>query len=181
MNDKAGDPVMDALYAVINQIKKSTAGEIAAGRTYNFMDLVLKNTQKNLGWKDPTEEEESRLLIGLLHYTLTARMIPSQRKVEFDSVEVDIVIPDLRRLRKAPDRALLICVPGLRHASLELQVRSMESIQPVPENIWYVTNMQVGARRYSEEDGTICGMIQDIEEFLVSAGRSPLRILAADQ
>ena len=51
------------------------------------------------------EENVGILATGIMHYMLTNTMITSQRKVEFNGIQIDIVIPDLKTLKKDPKKS----------------------------------------------------------------------------
>lgn len=55
-----------------------------------------------------TTETTGILCEALLHFMLTATTIPSVRKVSFDGIKLDIVIPNIHTLRNYPDKALVI-------------------------------------------------------------------------
>ena len=46
------------------------------------------------------EEVIGILATGILHYLLTNALLNSQRKVNYQGMELDIIIPDIRTLEK---------------------------------------------------------------------------------
>ena len=112
--DEEANPVKEFLFAHIEG--SQTIPRLIAERKF---DEVIKEVTSNcygkivsMGKKD---ESIGVLAIGLLHYLLTNALITSQRKVEHDGVEIDIVVPDLKTLEKDPKKTLLICIPKSSH------------------------------------------------------------------
>ena len=58
------------------------------------------------------DEATSMLATGIMHYLLTVALIPSQRKIKYKGVDVDIVIPDIRTLEKDSKKALVLYIPS---------------------------------------------------------------------
>lgn len=119
------------------------------------------------------------LATGLLHYILTGSQVPSQRKVEFRGVDVDIVIPDLRTLEKDPQKALLVCIMQSEDPKImEDRLAELGGIQPARENVWAVHSGGVlaGHRSFlvSGDGEAFSGIISEMEKF---AGDSRLRML----
>ncbi|RNJ80349.1 MAG: hypothetical protein D9C04_01625 [Nitrosopumilus sp. B06] len=119
------------------------------------------------------------LATGLLHYILTSSQIPSQRKVEFCRVDVDIVIPDLKTLEKNPQKALLVCImQSVDPRIVADNLASLEKIQPVRENICVVHSGSIQTAHKSflvSRDGeAFSGIISELEKF---AGDQRFRIL----
>ena len=70
---------------------------------------------------------------------LTTRTLPSVRKVRYDEINLDIVIPNLHVLRSIPEKAIIIqIVKDSRGISIDEQ-KEIATIQPNVNNIWVVT------------------------------------------
>ena len=56
------------------------------------------------------EEYEKYGTLGesFTHYLFTEMLIPSQRKISFENIELDMIIPNLEELRKNNDNAIVI-------------------------------------------------------------------------
>ena len=77
---------------------------------------------------------------ALMHYLLTVTMIPSERKVKYDSdIEIDLVIPTLKQLKTDPKRALVISfVKSLDRNYISTHIERLVRAQPSKNNIWLV-------------------------------------------
>ncbi len=103
------ESIGNILYSVITEIGKEKIQSditlnIELSRRYILMILERCKKIVNLG----NEEYIGSLYEALLHILLTARTLPSGRKVRFDDIDLDIVIPSLHTLRNYPEKAIFI-------------------------------------------------------------------------
>jgi hypothetical protein len=77
---------------------------------------------------------------SFMHYLLTVAMIPSERKVKYDSdIEIDLVIPTLKQLKTDPKRALIISfLKYLDQNYINTHIEKLLKAQPNKDNIWLV-------------------------------------------
>ena len=54
------------------------------------------------------DESFGTLCEALLHFMLTASLLPSERKVNWKGAELDLVVPSLKMLSKSPEKSLVI-------------------------------------------------------------------------
>ena len=93
---------------------------------------------------------------------LTIVLIPSQRKIQKDAIDIDIVVPNLKTLETNPKNAILICIPEIHEYTIESQIKEMNSLQPNRENIWYVTEKNIKEKTYSINNQTFWKIINEI-------------------
>ena len=148
-------------------------------------DLIIRNIMDGCGHVvSMGDEAAGTLATGMLHYLLTGALIPSQRKVEYMGVGVDIVIPDIRTLEKDPKKALLICIPMSSDAkTVRDRISVLNGIQPVGQNIWVVLarDMPVQNRRFVLSGGhePFSDIIFEISRFVSLNGTGRFRIMQA--
>ncbi|MGI0075531.1 MAG: hypothetical protein ACREA5_06270, partial [Nitrosotalea sp.] len=65
----------------------------------HIFEQCMSNIEKTDGIKPDTRVTVSE---GLMHYLLTITMIPSKRKTTFQSVDIDIAVPDTMTLGTSP-------------------------------------------------------------------------------
>jgi hypothetical protein len=70
---------------------------------------------------------------------LTTRTLPSVRKVRYDAINLDIVIPNLHALRNIPEKAIIIQIVKDSRGFSEHVQKQIATIQPNVNNIWVVT------------------------------------------
>ena len=105
-----------------------------------------------------------------MHYLLTNALLNSQRKVEYQGVELDIVIPDTRTLEKDSKMTLLIIIPKSSDKKIiDGKISQLKKIQPMKENIWIVLSeqMQLDCKSFtlSKNNNTFSKIIFEIAQF----------------
>ena len=127
------------------------------------------------------EENVGILATGIMHYMLTNTMITSQRKVEFNGIQIDIVIPDLKTLKKDPKKSLIICIPDTPdREKIKAKIVDLEKIQPEKQNIWMITSKDWGFKNKTYEikkGGSFVNIIFDIARFVNIQGNNKFKIL----
>ena len=127
------------------------------------------------------DENIGILATGIMHYMLTNAMITSQRKVEFDGIQIDIVIPDLKTLEKDPKKSLIICVPDTSdREKIKAKIEDLEKIQQEKQNIWLVASKDLGFENKTYEikkRGSFSNIIFDIARFVNIQGNNKFKIL----
>jgi hypothetical protein len=172
--------VKDVLYSAINEIgrekiRMNVAANVDACERYCGEIL---NRCKNVLGPEMDDETLATLLEALLHFMLTASVLPSERKVNMHGVDLDIVIPSTKVLGKNPDKALVIQVVK---NDLAAKVMHARFVQPRHENIWLVSakQLQTDHRNYHPDPGNFpyARIISDINTFLVEKGNRGLKLL----
>jgi hypothetical protein len=110
---------------------------------------------------------------------LTASVLPSERKVNWKGVELDIVIPSVKILNKHPSKALII---QIIKKEVELaKIKHAELVQAYHQNIWIVSARQldINRRNYCIDSGCFpySRIISDINAFLIEEGDRGLKLL----
>jgi hypothetical protein len=128
---------------------------------------------------DLDDESLGTLCEALLHFMLTASLLPSERKVNWKGVELDLVVPSLKMLSKSPEKALVIQIIK-RNAELT-KIKHAESVQPHNGNIWIVSakRLEVDHKNYyiGSTQFPYSRIILDINAFLVRKGDRGLKLL----
>ncbi|MGY5151736.1 MAG: hypothetical protein ACW9XA_05655 [Candidatus Nitrosopumilus sp. bin_6a] len=179
--EEGSNPIKDYLFEYItkseiipNLISEKKFDEIIENVTANCYDKII-----SMGKKD---ESVGILATGLLHYLLTNALITSQRKIEYDGIEIDIVVPDIKTLEKDPKKTLLICIPKSSDPKvINDKILQLEKIQTEKENIWIVLseNIPVGRKSFilSKENNTFSKIVFEIAKFSNVGGSNKFKIL----
>ncbi len=172
--------IKDVLYSAINEtgqekIRKAVAADVKMSEKY-CMEIMDK-CKSRLG-PEASDKTLAALCEALLHFMLTASLLPSERKVSTSGVDLDIVIPSTRMLSKSPDRSLVIQVV---RGDLSAKTKHAESVQPHRENIWLISagQLQTDQRNYhhGSESYPYSRIISDISAFLLEKGDRGLKLL----
>jgi hypothetical protein len=169
------------LYSVIDTIGKekirievNSEIEISEKRC----DEILEEC-KNLMGSGVNDESLADLCEALLHFLLTASLLPSERKVNLKGAELDLVVPSLKMLKKDPDKALVIQI--IRENEELAELEHTKSIQPYDENIWLVSARKLDTYHKNYYVGSslfpYSRIIIDINAFLVRKGHRGLKLL----
>lgn len=179
--DEEINPVKEYLFEYIEKsttipelIKEQKFDKVIEEITANCYDKISK-----IGIKD---EAIGIFATGILHYLLTNALLNSQRKVEYEGQELDIVIPDIKTLEKDPKMTLIICIPKSSDKKvIEQKISQLEKIQPIKENIWLVLSEEIQIERksfvLSEENLSFKKIIFEIAQFSNVNGTNKFKIL----
>ena len=143
---------------------------------------VLENCYDKIISMGEKEESLRILVTGLLHYTLTNALIPSQRKVEIIEIPVDIVIPNLKTLENDPKRALIIDIVKTNDKNIIKQrLTHLQKIQPIKDNIWLITSKKIDIKNKNyvieKKNDSLSKIIYDIGQFVNTQGQNKFKIL----
>lgn len=169
--------VKEVLYSVIDSIGRSkiraeVSADIASSKRY--CEEITDKCVKALG-NQTDDETLGTMCEALLHFMLTASLLPSERKVTVNGIEVSVVVPSVKSLTKDPSKSLVIQV--VKDGATQ-RVREAEKVQPIPDNLWVVSARPIdaGHRNYAFKD-RYPSIISDIRAFLQDKGVSSLKML----
>jgi len=177
-------PVKDILYQEIANISEDTIQlEISKNNSSKIISQIIsKCTTKIQKISTSFDEDLGIFAEGLMHYLLTVSLIPSQRKISKNNVEIDIVIPDILTLNSNPKDSLIILFPKSKNENMiKKRISELERIQPIKENIWVVLhhNLQLKNQTYliQNDDNSLKKILDDINKFYSSRKQSKLKIM----
>jgi hypothetical protein len=173
--------IKDILYSAIAKFGKDKIRmevindiEMSERRCNEILEECKKKMTNNLD-----DGSFANLCEALLHFMLTASLIPSERKVTWKGVELDLVIPSLKMLNKNPDKTLVIQI--IKGNEVVRKIKDAKSVQPHDVNIWTVSakrlevdnkNYYVGSRLFPYPR-----IIVDVNAFLAHKGNRGLKLL----
>ena len=175
------NPIKDYLFDYIeksknieNLIREKKFDVIISEIVENCYDKVISMGKK--------EEAVGILATGILHYLLTNVLLSSQRKVDYQGMELDIVIPDIRTLEKDAKMSLLILIPKSSDKKIiDEKISQLRKMQPTKENIWAVlsedTSIDCKSFVLSKENNSFSKIIFEIARFSNVGGSNKFKIL----
>ena len=175
------NPVKDYLFEYIENSQKIP--DLISQKKFDIIiEDVINNCYDKIISMGNKDEVVGILATGLLHYLLTNALITSQRKVAFQGIELDIVIPDIKTLEKDAKKTLLIYIPkSLNKKTIHEKIVQLEKIQPEKENIWAVLseNIDVGKKSFvlDKENNSFRKIIFEIAQFSNVGGSNKFKIL----
>lgn len=176
------NPVKDYLFDYLSKSEENIQKLISENKFSEIIDDVVTNCYDKaitLGEKD---EIIGILATGLLHFLLTNALLTSQRKIEYNGIDIDIIIPDLKTLEKDPKKTLIIYIPKTNNKSIiEQKIIELGKIQPEKQNIWLVLSHDLGFKNkffvIDKQNNTFSKIIFDIAQFVNVQGQNKFKIL----
>ena len=179
--DEKINPVKEFLFNYIEKSEKKFQQMFSQTKLAEIIDDILKNCYKKIILMGNKEENSGILATGILHYMLTNTMLSSQRKVTYQDVEIDIVIPDFKTLEKDPKKTLLIYISKtLDKNKIKENLKQLQNIQPEKQNIWLVMSKDLGFDKtyvIQENNSSFSKIIYDIAQFVNIQGQNKFKIL----
>ena len=179
--EEEANPIKDYLFEYIKN-SEIIPKLIVEKKFDQIIENVTKNCYEQIISMDEKDKAVGILATGLLHYLLTNALIPSQRKVEYQNNEIDIVVPDLKTLEKDPKKTLLIYIPKTSNIDkINDKITQLEKIQAEKQNIWIVLSENISTDKksftLSKENNTFSKIIFEIAQFSNVRGANKFKIL----
>lgn len=153
----------------------------AQEKVMEIINDILENCYHKVSLMKNKEEQLGILATGIMHYTLTNVMIPSQRKVIHEGVEIDIVIPDLKTLERDPKKTLLVYIANnLDKNKIDAKLTQLKTIQPENQNIWIILTKDLDFDKtyvIQKENSSFSKIIYDIGKFVNLQSQNKFKIL----
>ena len=175
------NPIKEYLFKYIEKSDARFLQLFSQTKMNEIINDILNNCYYKVALMEDKEESLGVLATGILHYMLTNAMLTSQRKVEYQGIEIDIVIPDLKTLEKDPKKTLIILVPKtLDKKIIQQKLEELQKVQPEKQNIWLVLTQDLGLGKtyvIEKEKSSFSNIIFDIAQFVNVHGESKFKIL----
>ena len=159
-------------YHLFDYIKKSnTIAKLIFEKKFDvIINEIIDNCYNKIILMDKKDKAVGILATGILHYLLTNALLSSQRKVDYQGMELDIVIPDIRTLEKDAKMTLLILIPKSSDKKIiNEKIFQLKKIQPTKENIWVVLSedVSIDCKSFvlSKENDSFSKIIFEIAQF----------------
>jgi hypothetical protein len=175
------NPIKDYLFEYIENSK--TIPKLIIEKNFDkIIEEITTNCYDKIISMDEKDIAVGVLATGILHYLLTNALITTQRKIEYNGSELDIVIPDIKTLEKDPKKTLLICIPKSSDIKIiEEEINKLDKIQPEKENVWIVLSKKITTNKktfvLSKEENSFSNIIFEIARFTNVHGTNKFKIL----
>ncbi len=176
------NPIKDYLFDYLSRSDEKIQKLISNEKFSEIIEDVIANCYDKIITLGEKDESIGVLATGLLHFLLTNALLNSQRKIEYNGIEIDIVIPDLKTLEKDPKQTLIICIPKTSNKEeIEQRLTELYKIQPEKQNVWLILSQKFDFenRTYIIEkvNQTFSKIIFDIAQFVNVQGQNKFKIL----
>lgn len=171
----------EILYNVISEYgEQRILSDIVQGESAEVIKSIFEQCLSKIEKDELKADTLVTISEGLMHFLLTATMIPSKRKTVFQTVDIDIAIPDTVTLGTSPKDVVVILFPKTEDVNeIRSQIENMKKIQPNHGNIWVVlqNEMQLDVKTYTLRDSmTFSNIINDLIGFTSNKKQSKLKI-----
>jgi hypothetical protein len=191
-----GERIKKILYYVIGDEvgKEKIQTEITSdiGSSQKYIDIIMNKCIAKLSFESNDVSDDGyfcektivMLSEALLHFMLTICTIPSERRITpKNNLVVDIVVPNLPRLKTKPEQSLII---QFIKVDQELnKIPQLESLQPNHKNIWLISAKPFLSTKYTTYsvmsnaglNNRYSDIIIDVYEFLKQTGDKSFRLI----
>ena len=172
-------PIKDALYENIENVREEQIHQLLLNE--EFSELFKKICEPVIHDIKSIEEYEKygTLAESFTHYLLTEMLIPSQRKISFEGIELDMVIPNLEELQKNNDNAIVMLFAKTSdNMQIKQRIQEIKKIQNEDSNIWIISKekMNISQSTYAIERNSFGKFLKDTQNFIRSRKMNKLNI-----
>ena len=176
-------PIKEILYSEIKKISEKKIHQFLQNNEYSS---VIKNLLENIIPKISNIDGENEEKLGVLaesisHFMLTEMLIPTQRKIIHDGIEIDIIIPNLNKLKDVSDDAIIINFDKSTNSNeIHKQIEALKTIQKNEKNIWIVSNKKLHSvpniYRTDQHENSFSNLFTDVRDFVTNKKFGKLNI-----
>ncbi len=183
MNEKAVHPVKKLVFEYLKTIDSSEiAKHVRQNTTPRLISKILNYCLPDVfEMGGNTQENLAVLATSMLHFMLTNAFIPSQRKITYNGLELDIVIPNLNTLKANPQNCIIIVMPQIMDKEqIYTKINKVRKIQPDHDKIWIILDedLETDCKKYIIKKD-LPTIIEDIKQTLDLTKQTKLSVFRA--
>ncbi|MEC7711233.1 MAG: hypothetical protein VX587_02850 [Thermoproteota archaeon] len=173
-------PVKDALYAKIDALGQDKINALLLKK--EFPELFKEVFEKAINKIDHNMDEDEKygtMAESITHYLFTEMLIPSQRKISYDNVELDMIIPNTLELKKNTKNAIIVFFVKTNNLEkIQEKMSELKRIQEKDDNIWVISkdSLNLQQRSYVTNSISFGKFLQDAQSFIQSKKMNKLNI-----
>jgi len=175
--------IKEILYDVIRKIPEKEIQTLFESENYSklierlFEKILPRITTIN----GDVNEKLGILSESMSHYILTEMLIPSQRKIIYKNIELDIVVPELNILKnKSEDAIIIYFAKSSNIKKIQKKINELQIIQENTKNIWVVLHNKVNlsCKTYliTQSESSFSDLFTDIKKIVNEKKQDKLRI-----
>jgi len=176
-------PIKEALYAKIEDIGQEQIHQLLLNG--KFSELFEKIYGQVIQSVQNIEEYEKHgtLAESLTHYLFTEMLIPSQRKITFKNIELDMIIPNTEELQKNSHNTIMIFfvkTPNIEE--IKQRIQDIKKIQKEDLNIWIISkdHIEIPQSTYITEKESFGKFLKDAQNFIKTKKMNKLNIFKTE-
>jgi len=172
-------PIKDALYAKIEKIGQEQIHQLLLNGKFSGLFEKIYGSVIQSVQNIEEYEKHGTLAESLTHYLFTEMLIPSQRKISYENIELDMIIPNLVELKKNSDNSILIFfVKSSNNNIIKQRIQAVKKIQKTDKNIWVISKdeINISQKVYKIEKESFSRFLDDIQNFTELKNMNKLNI-----
>ena len=172
-------PIKDALYAKIDLIGQNQIHQLLLND--KFLELFEKIYEPVVDDIEGIDEYEKHGILAesLTHYLFTEMLIPSQRKITFEDIELDMIIPNTIELQKDSHNTIMIFfVKTSNIQQIKQRIQDIKKIQKDDANIWVISkdDIEIPQSTYMTKKESFSIFLKDAQNFIKTKKMNKLNI-----
>ena len=172
-------PIKDALYTKIDLIGQNQIHQLLSNG--KFVELFEKIYEPVIDSIEGIDEYEKHgtLAESLTHYLFTEMLIPSQRKIFFKNIELDMIVPNIAELKiDSCDIILIFFVKTSNIEQIKKRIQNMKKIQNDDAKIWVISkdHIEIPQSIYMTDKESFSEFLNDTQNFIKTKKRNKLNI-----
>jgi len=173
-------PIKDALYAEIDRIGQDKINELLLKKEFSkifesIFDKAINKIKENID----EDEKFGTLAESITHYLFTEILVPSQRKISYENVELDLVIPNTLELKKNSQNVIIVLFTKTSDMiEIQKKISQIKTIQQKDDNIWIISKrlLEIPQRSYTTDKISFGEFLRDAQNFVQSKNMNKLNI-----
>ena len=178
MNESS--PIKDALYAEIAKIGQDKISELLLKKEFStIFESVFDKSIKEIKEDIDEYEKFGTLAESVTHYLFTEMLVPSQRKISYEGVELDLVIPNTLELKKNSQNVIIVLFTKTSDMiEIQKKISQIKTIQQKDDNIWIISKrlLEIPQRSYTTDKISFGEFLRDAQNFVQSKNMNKLNI-----
>ena len=172
-------PIKDALYAKIDGIGQEQIHQLLLNNKFSeLFERIYEPVIHSVHDMDEYEKHGT-LAESLTHYLFTEMLIPSQRKITFENIELDILIPNIAELQKNSQNTIVIFfVKTSNIEEIKQKIQNIKKLQNDDAKIWIISkdHMEIPQSTYITEKESFSKFLKDAQDFIKTKKMNKLNI-----
>ena len=171
--------IKNALYAKIDLIGQNHIHKLLSnGKFIELFEKIYEPVIDSICDIDEYEKHGT-LAESLTHYLFTEMLIPSQRKITFEDIELDMIIPNTIELQKDCQNTIMVFfVKTSNIQQIKQRIQDMKKIQKYDANIWVISkgNIEIPQSTYITNKESFGEFLKDAQNFIKTKRMDKLNI-----
>jgi hypothetical protein len=172
-------PIKDALYAKIDEIGQDQIHQLLLNKKFSeLFEIIYEPVIHSISDIDEYEKHGT-LAESLTHYLFTEMLIPSQRKITFENIELDMIIPNTVELQKVDHDAIVISfIKTSNIEEITERIQELKKIQKVDTKIWIISkdHIEIPQSTYITKKESFGKFLNNAQNFIKTKKMNKLNI-----